>query len=245
MLKGIPAYISLIFIITTLYVILTVLWVFRNSSNNGIRKNLYLIIGLIILWLTLQGYLSWIGVYHPNTDFLPPKIFLFGILPMILIGIWLFFSYKGKNCIDSVSPEKLTYLHLVRIPVELVLFWLYVHSNVPKIMTFEGLNFDILMGLSAPFILYYGYRKRTMAKKWLIGWHTIGMVLLVVIFIIALLSAPFPLQQFAFERPNIALLYFPFVWLPTFIVPIVFIAHLIAIRQLKGNIKLEAQPYLK
>ncbi|HVF96549.1 MAG TPA: hypothetical protein VM871_04480, partial [Flavisolibacter sp.] len=37
---------------------------------------------------------------------------------------------------------------------------------------------------------------------------------------------------FAFDQPNIAVLYFPFIWLPSFIVPVVLLSHLVCIRQL-------------
>jgi len=47
-----------------------------------------------------------------------------------------------------------------------------------------------------------------------------------------MLSAPSPIQKIAFEQPNIAILYFPFCWLPTFIVPIVLFSHLVAVRKL-------------
>jgi hypothetical protein len=45
-------------------------------------------------------------------------------------------------------------------------------------------------------------------------------------------STPSPLQKIAFDQPNIAILNFPFSWLPTFIVPIVLLGHLVSIRQL-------------
>jgi hypothetical protein len=50
----------------------------------------------------------------------------------------------------------------------------------------------------------------------------------------AILSAPFPFQQFAFDQPNIAVLYFPFIWLPCCVVPLVLLSHLAAIRQLSN-----------
>ena len=48
----------------------------------------------------------------------------------------------------------------------------------------------------------------------------------------AFLSLPTPLQQLAFEQPNVAVAYFPFIWLPTFVVPVVYVAHIIAIQRL-------------
>jgi hypothetical protein len=58
------------------------------------------------------------------------------------------------------------------------------------------------------------------------------VIALLNIVINAVLSIPSPFQQFAFEQPNVAVLYFPFVWLPCCIVPIVLFAHLAAIKQL-------------
>jgi hypothetical protein len=51
----------------------------------------------------------------------------------------------------------------------------------------------------------------------------------------AILSAPLPIQQLAFEQPNIAVLYFPFTFLPGFIVPIVLFSHLVVISKITRN----------
>jgi hypothetical protein len=58
------------------------------------------------------------------------------------------------------------------------------------------------------------------------------LALLVNIVLRAALSVPTPLQQFGLEQPNIAILYFPYVWLPGIVVPVVFAAHVASIRQL-------------
>jgi hypothetical protein len=63
-------------------------------------------------------------------------------------------------------------------------------------------------------------------------WNFICLGLLANIVVNSLFSTPSPIQKFSFEQPNIAILYFPFSWLPTFIVPIVLFGHLISIRQL-------------
>ena len=63
-------------------------------------------------------------------------------------------------------------------------------------------------------------------------WNFISLGLLLNIIFIAILSAKTPLQQFAFDQPNIAIGHFPFNWLPSIIVPIVLLSHLATIRQL-------------
>lgn len=99
-------------------------------------------------------------------------------------------------------------------------------------MTFEGRNFDILSGISAPFIYYFGFIKYKLSNKILLAWNILCLGLLINIVTNAVLSLPYPFQQFAFSQPNIAILYFPFIWLPAVIVPIVLLSHLASIRVL-------------
>jgi hypothetical protein len=165
------------------------------------------------------------------TDTIPPRFIILVAPPLIFI-IGLFVSAKGKNYIDHLDTKTLTILHTIRIPVELVLFWLFLHKAVPELMTFEGRNFDILSGLTAPVIYYFGYIKKTLGKAAILFWNLICLGLLINIVANAVLSAPFSFQQFAFDQPNKAILYFPFVWLPCCVVPIVLLSHLVTIRQL-------------
>lgn len=131
---------------------------------------------------------------------------------------------------DGLDIKTLTLLHIVRIPVEIVLFWLFVHNTVPELMTFEGRNFDIFSGITAPIVFYFGFVKKRLNKKVLLAWNVICLGLLINIVTNAILSAPFPFQQFAFDQPNTAVLYFPFNWLPACVVPLVLFSHLVAIR---------------
>ena len=104
-------------------------------------------------------------------------------------------------------------------------------------MTFEGRNFDLFSGITSPLIIYFGYIKLKIKKQFILFWNVICLILLLNIIVNGLLSSPSPIQKFAFDQPNIAILYFPFVWLPVFIVPIILFGHLVSIRQLIFNIE--------
>ena len=106
-------------------------------------------------------------------------------------------------------------------------------------MTFEGYNYDILSGITAPIIYYLAFVKKRIGKRGLLIWNIACLGLLLNILTIAVLSAQTPLQQLAFDQPNIGVTYFPFVWLPTVIVPIVLYAHLASIRQLLYSKKVD------
>jgi len=91
---------------------------------------------------------------------------------------------------------------------------------------------DILAGITAPIVGFFGVSKSKMGKTSLLVWNFVCLGLLLNIVINAILSAPSPFQQFGFDQPNVAILNFPFSWLPAFIVPLVLFAHLAAIRKL-------------
>jgi hypothetical protein len=187
-------------------------------------------LAVLLVWLLGQAGLGLSGFYTV-TNSMPPRLALLLGPPLLLI-IGLFITTAGRRYLDGLRLEMLTLLHIVRVPVELVLFGLYLHHTIPQLMTFEGRNYDILAGLSAPVVFYFAFRKKRLGATGLLVWSFLCLGLLLNIVINALLSAPTPLQRFAFEQPNVAILHFPFVWLPGCVVPLVLLAHLAALRQL-------------
>lgn len=132
----------------------------------------------------------------------------------------------------NLDLKWLTWLHCIRVPVELVLYFVFLEGLVPESMTFEGYNFDILSGLTAPILYYLVFVKKKVGSMGLLLWNIICLGLLLNILTIAVLSAQTPIQKMAFDQPNIGVTYFPLVWLPTVIVPIVFLSHLASIGQI-------------
>lgn len=220
-MENLPAYISIVFGLTT---ILTVV-LFYKAANNS-RATLI----IILSWLALQTFIGLSGFYT-ITNTIPPRFILL-VIPPLLVIVGLFSTSKGRLYIDTLDAKTLTLLHTVRIPVEIVLFWLFVNKTVPELMTFEGRNFDILSGLSAPIIFYFGFIKNRLDRKIILTWNFICLGLLINIVAYAILSAPFSFQKFAFDQPNIAVLHFPFNWLPACVVPLVLFSHLVTIKHL-------------
>lgn len=223
MIEHLPAYIPWTFGLTTFATLL----LFYGAA----KKSVPVLFGLLA-WLVLQAALALSNVYSADPEAFPPAIVLFGLLPAILAVALAFLLPGARSFIDDLPAARLTYLHVVRVPVEIVLWWLFLQGAVPELMTFEGRNFDIVAGITAPFIAFFGLTKGRLGKRVILTWHIACLGLLLNVVVHAVLSAPSPLQQMAFDQPNIAVLYFPFSWLPTFIVPIVLFAHLASIRQL-------------
>lgn len=220
-MENLPVYIGIAFGAITF---ISIYLLYRATPTS-----LWLVYGLGA-WLLVQALVGASGFYT-ETHTLPPR-FLLTIVPPTLLIIASFNLKKGKKFIDQLDLKWLTILHTIRIPVELALFWLYTYKTIPEIMTFEGRNLDILSGISAIGIYYLTFVRRVWVKPLLLIWNCVCIGLLINIVSIAILSAPFPFQKFGLDQPNIAVLHFPFIWLPCCVVPIVLFAHLASIRLL-------------
>ncbi len=214
-----PPFIGILLI---LCLALTLFCLFRSSGNS------WKVLTIPLVIIAIQGLL---GYNHFYTQF-DEHPFRFPILlvPSFFTIIILFALPVTRGILDGLDPGWLTFLHIVRFPVELVLYWLFIYNQIPEIMTFEGRNFDIISGLSAPFVAYWAYVKKQMDRKWILIWNLICLILLLNIVFTAILSAPTPLQQIEFSQPNVGVFYFPFLFLPSMIVPLVLLAHIVTIR---------------
>jgi len=231
MIENLPSYISTTFILTVFITVGIFLFAVRQSVFETFPAKLFSF--LLAFWLILQAMLGISGFYL-KIDAIPPRLILFGVFPTLLL-VFFYFIFASKNFIERLPLRFLTFIHIIRIPVEIVLLWLFQQKMIPQIMTFEGRNFDILAGLSAPVIALIAFRKGKVNRTLLIIWNFLALGLLFNIVITAVLSFPFEFQQFAFDQPNRAFLYFPFNWLPTIVVPIVLFSHLISLWKIFKN----------
>ena len=219
LMNALPFYISGLFIATTFFT----LWFLYKATNHS-KKVLMFSSG----WLFIQAFLAK-QEFYLQTKAMPPRL-LAALLPTILLILILFTKQNGKAFIVGLNTKYLILLNIVRIPVEMVLLLLFIHKAIPQSMTFEGSNFDILSGITA-LVIYYFFSKNKLSKRIFRDWNILCLILVVNVVITGILSAPLPFQQFAFKQPNIAVLYFPYIWLPSFIVPVVIFSHLALLRK--------------
>ena len=209
--------IQLSFLVTTL---LFLLFFYLATGRN---KRVLLV---SIFWLILIGSFSLTGFFQ-NTNTVPPRFLI------VLIGTIIFIVFLYKRLKTVIDYRKAMIVHALRIPVEITLYFLFLQNQVPEIMTLKGLNYDIIIGISALiFLILSQLFKINLRIKTFLIWNIIGLLFLMNIVVIAIISAPLPIQQLSFEQPNIAVLSFPYILLPSFIVPIVILTHIISLKQL-------------
>lgn len=227
-MESFPAYISITFMLTTFLCVGILFYGIKTSVLNSVAAKV--VVFLIGFWLLFTAILARGGFYE-FTDTFPPRVILFGVIPANLVIISLFVVSRS-SFIEKLPLRTLTILHVIRIPVEIVLYWLFHEKYIPQAMTFEGTNFDILCGITAPIVYLIAFRARTVNRPVLIVWNLIALGLLANIVITAALAFPSPMQQIAFDQPNRAIMYFPLIWLPAIVVPIVLFSHLASLWKL-------------
>lgn len=215
-----------------LFTVLFTLFLFFNSFQQTGKRMLLIVFSVIGIWMLLQALIAGTGFYR-NFVSPFPRMFL-AVIPAVLAVI-----YFGiiRNNLDHFQLRKLTFIHLVRIPVELLLLSLFYDKEIPIEMTFEGRNFDIVAGLTAIIFSHRWFYASPSGLKSLIIWNFAALALLFNIVITAVLSLPTPFQVFGQAQPNLAVTHFPFIWLPAVVVPIVLFAHIISIRKIFQEIK--------
>lgn len=191
------------------------------------------LIGLAV-WISYGGLLGWGGVIG-NAALLPPGLFYL-LAPIVLFVMFMARSRVGLTVALSFPPGLLMGLESFRLLVEIFLEQLWRDGQLPRMMTFHGANFDILIGASAPLVAWLFASGRISQRSALL-WNLAGIVLLANVAVRGALTTPGSLHLIATEVPNAAIDSFPFSYIPGLMVPLALVLHVLAIRALRNRMR--------
>lgn len=233
---NIPFYISILFILLTLTLFYIFMHYFKYALNRvdykkKKRRRIFRAVPSgIFLWLVFLAIVAY-NDFFLDFSGLPPRIFIALIPPFFLILIAVFSGSMDKLLL-KLRPWWLVNLQSFRIIMEIILWLLFIEEIIPVQMTFEGLNFDILVGITAIPVSYWCFKRRNFSYKPVVVWNILGILLLLNIIIVAAISTPSPLRVFMNEPANTVIGYYPFIWLPGFVVSMALFLHLASLRQI-------------
>lgn len=188
---------------------------------------------LLILWL---GFTAGLALSGLTDDFnaVPPRLPLLALSAAAFVVLGLTGPVARPDLQSVVASMPLAWpvaLQTFRLPLELFLFAQHRAGQIPVQMTFDGRNFDILVGLTAPLLAFAIATGR--APRWLVAaWNVLGLCLLFTVVGLAISSAPGPLRLDWPSAPLTLPARFPYVWLPAFLVPVAFAGHFVALWKL-------------
>ncbi|MEQ9290562.1 MAG: hypothetical protein RIG77_26770 [Cyclobacteriaceae bacterium] len=202
----------------------------RNYPPHKRQKFLLKFTSITLIWIAVLSMLSLTGFVADFSNF-PPRLMLV-LLPPAVALVFITKSPATQEILTHLAPDNLVYLQSFRIIVEVLLWMLFLDNLTPIQMTFEGRNFDILVGITALVAAPIFFGKAKLQKNWGIGWNIFGLLLLANILVIAILSFPSPIRYFMNEPANTQVAKFPIIFLPGILVPIAYYLHVLSIKQL-------------
>ena len=186
-----------------------------------------MMIALLVAWLAYATSLGATGVVG-RYDHLPPGLLVL-VAPVILILLVLTLTAPGAHLASAIPLNVLLGFQVFRVGVEVSLQHLYGQGLAPRLLTLEGGNVEILIALTAPvaaWLVSRGPSGRRLA--WI--WNLTGILSLGNIVVCAVLTAPGPLHLIHAEVPDMAIITYPFTFVPGFMVPLALALHVLAFR---------------
>lgn len=130
---------------------------------------------LVVFWISYVVLLSASGILANFK--LPPRLPLLIVIPMLVFMIFVTRTSAFKSILTKSTNQQLIGIQSFRILVELLIYGAFLNNIFPRRATFEGLNYDILVGVSAPAIAYLS-RKKIIGRKGILAWNITGLAIL-------------------------------------------------------------------
>lgn len=229
-MENIPFYVSATFIAVILTTLFFLYYALNSADKDSSNITASIVMTLVIGWGFMVSILSFNDFFEDFESF-PPR-FIFILIPPFLTIILVLILKKSRDFLIKMPITTLTYVHIVRVPVEIVLWWLALNHVVATDMTFEGMNYDIISGISAPFAAVFLVGLRSQSRIGAIIWNFLALGLVINIVTRAIMATPYFFDPEKFDFPNIAVFYFPYILLPAIVVPMVIFSHLVSLVKL-------------
>ena len=200
------------------FIVLLGVFVWRTQT----RSTLMGFIAIAAAWMLLTDGLARAGLLG-TFDF-PPRIILL-FIPGTVGTMML-----ARRSIASAAPWSwLIGLQTFRVVVELLIHGAVERGIAPPQLTWTGLNFDIVTGVTAPIVAWLVVQGK-IGRRGIWVWNLMGMALLLLVVSVAVLSMPIPIQRF--HPDNTWVVGAPYIWLPCVFVFAALWLHVLSFRKL-------------
>jgi len=186
---------------------------------------------VLVGWFVLAVALVVLGVYRGAPGRIPT--IEIGIAVPILFGSLMIWRWPAvSRLIDAVPRQWVIAIQFYR--VEGVTFLLlFAAHRLPGLFALPAGAGDVAVGLVAAAIGFSATGGRQLRPGTVLRWNLLGIADLIVAITTGFLTAPSAYQMFAFDRPNELISEFPLVLIPTFLVPLAILLHIISLTQLR------------
>jgi hypothetical protein len=186
--------------------------------------------GVLSLWAVAATVLAYRGVFQPqDAEAVPPV----GINLILVLSV-LLLSLTTSTTLRRLLTRQanLIRLHLWRL-VGVVFLVLMVRGQVPALWALPAGIGDILVAVTAPWVARDV--DTPPGRRRAVVWNLFGMADLIVAVGFGIMTSPGPTQVFETAPTSELMTHFPLALVPTFLVPLAFVLHVISLWQLLGG----------
>jgi hypothetical protein len=199
------------------------------------RRTLIVAAAVLIGWFILSATLGVLDVYEAVADRVPT--IQYGILlPILLGGVVMARSSAVGRVLDAVPLQWLTGVQLYRALGGIFLV-LYGAGQLPGLFAWPAGLGDVLVGVLAPVVALAYARGPGNNGDLVAAWNIFGLLDLIVAVGCGFATSPSPVQLAAFDRPNELITAFPLVLIPTYLVPVSVLLHLVSLAKLRRTVR--------
>jgi hypothetical protein len=182
-----------------------------------------------VSWYALLSFIASKGYFEGDSASFPILGYIF--LASLFVSYILSLTKIGE-ALSQLDWNFVVGFHGFRVLMELALYTAYLEDKVPIQMTFLGLNFNILAGVSAIIIApSLAYRSRLRLIKM---WNMLSLLLLFVFVAITIFTAKSNFQYFNANNNLQDLLTVPYIYIPGILVFFGFFGHWIVFKKIKS-----------
>ncbi|HEU4694214.1 MAG TPA: hypothetical protein VFS23_37865 [Vicinamibacterales bacterium] len=179
-------------------------------------------------WMALTWTTARSGILREWDRNPPPLMFL--VVAIVTLAVVIAHSRLGTRIVATIPLWVLVLVQAFRLPLELAMHGMYERGIMPVQLSYSGLNFDIITGITAILVAFLTATRRA-GPMVVAGWNLLGLALLINVVTVAILATP-RFRYFGDDHLNIWVTYPPFVWLPAVMVLAALAGHLLIFRAL-------------
>ena len=183
--------------------------------------------GVLSLWAVVATTLAYRGVFEPQAAESFPPVGTNLVVVLSVLFLSLITSVSLRRLLTRQS--QLIRLHVWRL-VGIVFLLLMVSGQVPALWALPAGIGDILVGVTAPWVAHDVETRR--GKRRAVIWNLFGLSDLVVAVGLGIMTSPGPTQVFQTVPTSELMAHFPLALVPTFLVPLAFVLHVVSLWQL-------------